>query len=455
MKKSCLLISLFFILSSSMCFSAEIKIFDKFDDNHRISIRGAYCYNFGDTIIFYGNLWNNSKDSIMKDLYLFYYYNNHFIKFGLHEIIQDTLVSYNYLTGFLKDKDNSFWFSFNGGGLYKQTGTKFTVYDSLIKANSIKQIDAMTVDNDGNLFIKSNAKLLVYDGKDCKLLIDGASHKYFHPYPSGGKLHKIDDKIYFINHMITLAYYDIKEKKVDTVSFYKNIKSSNYQISDFKLYDESLYFIYTNNDEAFHFAKYDGNQFTNLDFYFNLLNDGKPMKNFVNLAFDKNKNLYVKIHSSDTPNGDSIFVIDKDLNKTSINYRNIGLKSEITISHAITLSNGEVYLPNGYEGFLIITNPTSVETPSNQLFMNRLYPNPARDRFSIDFGVEPVNLGSMKVEIYDYLGRSAGELNPEIVYDSSTGNGTMKCEAGNLPKGMYIVVLSNGKYNRTMTLFLN
>lgn len=97
----------------------------------------------------------------------------------------------------------------------------------------------------------------------------------------------------------------------------------------------------------------------------------------------------------------------------------------------------------------------SVEDFSQNSEIFIIYPNPAHDRFSIEFMVEPVNPGSMKVEIYDYLGRSAGELNPEIVYDSSTGKGTMRCDAGNLPKGMYIIVLSNGKYNKSMTLFLN
>ena len=92
-------------------------------------------------------------------------------------------------------------------------------------------------------------------------------------------------------------------------------------------------------------------------------------------------------------------------------------------------------------------------TQNSEIFL--IYPNPARDRFSIDFVVELANPGSMKVEIYDYLGRSAGDINPEILYDSSTGKGTMRCDAGNLPKGMYIIVLSNGKYQRTMTLFLN
>ena len=111
---------------------------------------------------------------------------------------------------------------------------------------------------------------------------------------------------------------------------------------------------------------------------------------------------------------------------------------------------------NSYGYFCgVISKPTSVETPANLFFLKGIRPNPASSIFNIDFGVEPMNIGNMKVEIYDYLGRSPGILTPEIVYDSATGNGTMKCEAGNLPKGMYIVVLSNGNYKRVMTLFLN
>ncbi len=69
---------------------------------------------------------------------------------------------------------------------------------------------------------------------------------------------------------------------------------------------------------------------------------------------------------------------------------------------------------------LFATNPASVETPANLLFLKGIRPNPASGIFNIDFGIEQMNIGNMKVEIYDYLGRSPGILTPEIVYDSST-----------------------------------
>jgi hypothetical protein len=86
--------------------------------------------------------------------------------------------------------------------------------------------------------------------------------------------------------------------------------------------------------------------------------------------------------------------------------------------------------------------------------MNKLYPNPAKDKINIDFGVEPINLNNTKVEIYDYLGRSAAELNPEVIYDSNTGRGTMTCDISKLRSGYYITVLTNGKYSRSMPLFV-
>ena len=441
---------------NTFTYSAEIRKFNKYDDNYNFRIQNR-CDSFGDSIFFYGHLADIHPDSLTPYFYLFMYYNNEFTKISIEEIVHDTIGTTNFIMNFLKDKDNNFWFGFDGGGLYKLSESGITAYDSLIKANSITQINSLLFDDIGDLWIHSNANIYKWDGNIMEQHVEASINWYFNPIAFGGSggLNLIKEKIYFTNMKLTLSYYDMKEKKVDTVSFYPYFKGDEYRIGQRVFFENNIYFSYYLNNIV-HFGKYDGEIFTNIDSYLDLINDGNPLDNLINFAIDKDKNFYFKILAGNGfPKNDSIYVVDKDMNKTSIYYRDIGLSGEITLNHAIKLSNGEVYLSSGFEGFLIITNPTSVETPTNWLFMNRLYPNPAHDRFSIDFGVEPSNLENMKVNIYDYLGRTPGELNPDIMYDSSTGKGTIHCQAGNLPKGMYIVVISNGSYNKTMTLFLN
>ena len=456
--KTIILMSCIFMISlNTFTYSAEIRKFNKYDDNYNFVIQGSYCYNSGDSIIYYGYLKSIDPKLLTPYFNLFLYYDNEFTKISIEDIVHDTIGTTNFMMSFLKDMDNNFWFGFDGGGLYKLSESGITAYDSLIKANSITQINSLLFDDKGDLWIHSNVNLYKWDGKTMEQNYAGGKDWYFNPtfIGSGYGLHQIGNKIFFQNMKQTLSYFDMVEKKVDTVSFYPYFKSDEYVLGPRVFVDNCFYLTYYLNNIV-HFGKYDGKTFTNLDSYLDLINDGNPLDKLINFAIDKDKNFYFKILAGNGfSKNDSIYVVDKDMNKTSIYYRNIGLSGEITLNHAIKLSNGEVYLSSGFEGFLIITNPTSVETPTNWLFMNRLYPNPAHDRFSIDFGVEPSNLENMKVSIYDYLGRTPGDLNPEINYDSSTGKGTIACVAGSFPKGMYIVVISNGSYNKTMTLFLN
>ena len=444
------------ILINTISYSVEIKKFNKYDDNYIFKINGAHCYNFEDTIIFYGQLQHISPDSLYPQFCLFMYHNYEFKRIGIEDIIQDSINSSLYMMGFIRDNENNYWFGFDGGGLYKISKTGITAFDSLLKANSIEQINSLLYDYNGVIWIHSNSNLFRWDGITMEKVIAASKNRYFIPpfIGNGYGLRQIGSKIYFQNMMQTLSYYDMEEKIVDTVSFYPYFKSDEYLIGPRVFINNCFFFMYY-LDNVVHFGKFDGDNFTNFDFYLDLINDGEPLSIRTDLAVDKEMNFYFKINSGNGfPKNDSIYIVDENMQKTSLYYKNLGLKNEITITQVFTLSNGDVYMPVDSDGFLIITNPTTVEAPKNWIFMNKLYPNPARDRIRVDFGVEPVNLSSTKLEIYDYLGRLALETNPEVEYNSSTGRGTMTCDISKLHTGFYIAVLTNGKYKRSTPLFV-
>ncbi len=291
------------------------------------------------------------------------------------------------------------------------------------------------------IYIQNNIRLFKFDGKDIEKIFDDPSEYNILPNSlSNNSIFLIGDKLIFRNMTNRFSIYDFETGKVNDFKEFDDLLNnpSYYNLARLKKIGDELYLTYYSWGK-YHFAKYDGTSLTNLDYYLDLV----PLSDGYNFDFDNEGNLFLLTTYNSPKSTDSLYIIDKNLNVKNIQYHHL-VKSLLSMSGVFKMSNGDIFISLSNRGLLKIHSPTSVESPSNLLFLNKIYPNPARDRFSIDFGVESVNLGNMKVEIYDYLGRSAGELNPEIVYDSSTGNGTMKCEAGNLPKGMYIVVLSNG-----------
>ena len=225
MKKLFLFSCLFILINISYSNSIEIRKFNKYDDNHYFDINGVHCYNFGDSIIFYGLYRHNNPDSLNPQFCLFTYHNNELKRIAIDEINHDTTKSLLFLMGFIKDEENNYWFGFDIGGLYKMSETGITAYDSLSKSNSINQINSLLYDDKGDIWIHSNANLFRWDGNIMEQVIAPSSSQddwYFIPQflGNGHGLRQIGNKVYFQNMKGTLAYYDMVEKKVDTVSFY-------------------------------------------------------------------------------------------------------------------------------------------------------------------------------------------------------------------------------------------
>lgn len=424
-----------------------MTMIDKYNE-FSVSNQG-HTNKVGDTIFFYGNIYN--QDTSIISAYIFLYYDNTFHLTKIWEFVEKDFKSYSFVVSFFNYENGDFLFAFDRGGLYKYSKGKFSNFDSLFTTDKLSKVNGMTTGKNGNIYIQSNFKLFKFDGKDVEILFDDPSEYKLLPHIlSNNSIFYIGDKLVFRSNGTRFSNYNFETGKVSDFKDFDNwLKNpSYYNLGVMKMIEDELYFTY-NSEGKYHFAKYDGTLFTNLDYFLELI----PLADAYDFFIDNHKNIYFRTNYKSPKSTDSLYVIDKNLTVKNIHYHHI-VKSLLQMSGLFEMSNGDIYITAANMGLLKIHSPTSVESPTHLLFMNKIYPNPAKDKINIDFGVEPLNLSSTKVEIYDYLGRSAAELNPEVIYDSNTGRGTMTCDISKLRSGYYITVLTNGKYTRSMPLFV-
>jgi hypothetical protein len=452
MLKIVLIYFIIFFGELPVIFPTEIRTWSKFNENTFFNNISGYTFQFGDSLIIYAI--TTTFDSTVIKPRLLCYYDGKFSEISNSKILIGQDKVSGSIPNFIKDNKSNFWFCLTNGGLFKLTPDgNITSYDSLLRANDIATVNSLSFDNDYNLWIHSNANLYKLNGDSLELKVPVTLSEYLIPhYLGSGNLYKLGNRIYYLTMKNTLAYYDTKNDKVDSVNYYPDNSGKPARIINFQFINNSLYFTYY-ADSVLHFIQYDEKEFTNIDYYLDAINYGKPLNSNVNMAFDSDMNLFIRTTRSNDDKRDTIFIVDTKLNVQKVGFKHL-INYDFGFFNVNKLSNGDRYISIEIEGFFILSNLTSVESPTNLLFMNKLYPNPAQNKINIEFDVEPVNLSSTKVKIYDYLGRSAAELNPEVIYDSSTGRGTMTCDISKLRSGYYITVLTNGKYSKSMPLFV-
>ncbi len=316
----------------------------------------------------------------------------------------------------------------------------------------------MSCDADDNLWIKEFTSITKFDGTNITKYIDEENRPNFSPIngPTKIGLNRIKDKVYFENLNGSISYFDVNTQKFDTVNFNSNFNNNDYIVYLGKVYNDSiLCFTYLINDE-WHFGKYDGENFTNLDSYLDQIKYGEKLikEEPPSVELLNNNAFLFRIHSgAGNILSDSLYMIDSYLNRYSIGYRDKSSGYDIISKDYLTLTNGKTYIPFDL-GKGVISFPTSVEAPTKWLFMNKLYPNPAKNAVKVDFSVEPINLPKTKVLIYDYMGRIVRELSPTIDYNQTTGVGTMNCDINGIPTGYYILSITNSKYSKSMPLLV-
>jgi Secretion system C-terminal sorting domain len=145
--------------------------------------------------------------------------------------------------------------------------------------------------------------------------------------------------------------------------------------------------------------------------------------------FNKNKELVFRLNSKETPE----------------------LKDEIFAQLAIDESNNEndkVYLKT-YNGLMIfdpdITSVDEVEVlPS--LYFSKLFPNPVSSTATVVFYSTHKSIESVKFRLTDYLGREVEILQPEVIYDRTSGKATAQLDVNGVHRGYYYLLIQSNEY---------
>jgi hypothetical protein len=96
----------------------------------------------------------------------------------------------------------------------------------------------------------------------------------------------------------------------------------------------------------------------------------------------------------------------------------------------------------------------SVTESLPSFFLNKVRPNPFKDRAQVELTATRAAIDNMKVEIFDYLGKSIRQIEPFITYQPMNGHAVLELETDGIRPGYYYLVLTDNSDTRTMPIMI-
>ncbi len=457
---------LIFIISISACFAdyeiIEAEYLDSIDNRKLNFYWKPFFYN--ENFIFINKGYNIYSDKRTTDLFIM---NDFKINvFEGRNIIKEIVDKEPYaflesISDMVIDSKNNIWMLTSDCLLIKYDWNEFKIIDEL--RNEKLAGNSLAIDDDDNIYIHTNRAVLTkFDGNKFTVLnpekLQTNLSLHFLEYEI---LKKIGNKIFYISLYGNISYYDIKSQNYDTLDIKSLLGVSSLHLQNYLKWKDKLIISYGIPDslnDGLHLASYDGDKFTNLDYILKLIPHDFN-KSVGRIHIDDVGRYYFTVIDPDSVNYSRIYQIDTNMQVRTINFYNNN-KSQTSKNMAATngayiLKGGTIIIPELFGGFIVIKEPSSVETPLNVLFVNKVYPNPARQNVSIDFIVEPENLPNISVELYNLTGILQSKLDYNVDYNDSNGQGTLNCNIENIPNGYYIIVIDNGKRKEAKPFIVN
>ncbi len=445
------------IFSITTCFAEfeiiEAEYLDSID-NKKIQFHYVPFF-FDDQFIFVNNEKNlNSTKStdlfIMKDFKIQVIEGQKII----NEIVEkDPTAILHNINDMVKDSKNNLWMLTSDCLLIKYDWKEFSIIQNLrefFKENELRG-KSLAVDQNDNIYIHTEMPaLLKYDGIHFEELISNNNSFNLSPNIQNTKnLINIENKLYFRSMKNQISYYDIEKNIYDSLDIKPLIGDTITIIYRIFKWKNKLIFSYGYNMEL-KLVSYDGLKFEDLSHIIKLIpHDFKKSVGIIHI--DDIGRYYFTVADPDSVNYQRIYQVDTNLKVRLIDFyknnKTEHLKNLISPTGVYILQDGRIVIPDISDqgGFYIFKQPSSVETPLNVLFVNRVYPNPAKTNVAIDFMVEPENMPNIKVELYNLTGVLQSKLDYSDDYNNSNGQGTLNCNIENIPNGYYIIVIDNGK----------
>jgi hypothetical protein len=463
------LVSLFIWMNASFvqCQTPNLKFTTKFNDIEIIK-SSINSLSIGDTLLFI------SSEGILD--YLNICFGNKCLKFSnidlgikqsFHVRLKDAV--------HVNKNNNILWialtdglFVFDGENFVRNTQT-LDVPETIAK-NSYRH--GLYKYSNGDIYISGpNINLIKYDGEKYDTIVSPLSNEeiYIKGKSPQTNLVCIDNKIYFRTIQHDLAYLDIETQEYN----YLNLKDSIFKnflteeqllpeahpvIEDMKKYGDKL-FLFVDKLKISSFFYYDGENIEKVELDRDKIFPNDSVYQIDRAFIDNKLRKWCVLFSSGTlyPPYDTKrhhYIIDKDYNYYRIEPEKHGVVHHTQYYGLHDFSNGTTYL-NVYRGFLV-DDPLGVSVTESvpSFFMNTVRPNPFKDRTQVEITATRAAIDNMKVEIFDYLGKSIRQIEPFITYQPLTGLATLELETDGIRPGYYYLVLTDHNDTRTMPIMI-
>ncbi|MBN1131797.1 MAG: fasciclin domain-containing protein, partial [Bacteroidales bacterium] len=144
-----------------------------------------------------------------------------------------------------------------------------------------------------------------------------------------------------------------------------------------------------------------------------------------------------KAMSTDLSNGQTITTLQGSDITVTIQDSKVYINDVEVLVADLEADNGVVHVIDAV--LLPPTSTGSLNKITNSVGSVTIYPNPARERFNIQFDMAEKSL--VTLEMYDMLGQRIKTLDQGYLYD---GSYSVEVPVGDLETGMYIMIVNTG-----------
>jgi hypothetical protein len=466
-----ILISLIILANASIILSKmpDLKFITKFND---VSLQNkvSTSINLGDTLLF------TYEDSEVDVSYLNICFDNKCLQFTNLEMgIPNKKNIKLHDAVHVNKNNNELWF-ITHDGLFIYDGIEIVrnenVFNELDPPSKSRYRHSLYKHNNGDIYISSPyINLIKYDGIKYDTIIAPISDEemYIKTRSPQTNLVAFDNKLYFFTLQFDLAYLDIETQEYH-YPFIKDTIINNF-LSD----EELLPFVkpminglLKNGDKLFlhidkllisSFFYYDGENIEKVELDRDLIFPNDSSYQIYSIYIDSKLRKWCYIASQRSlyepyDKKNHYFIIDKDNNYFRIDPEKYGFNQYTNFSGLHEFSNGATYL--GLSGGFLVDDPlgVSVTESAPSFFLNKVRPNPFKDKALVELTATRAAINNMKVEIFDYLGKSIKQIEPFITYQPLNGHAVLELETEGIRPGYYYLVLTDHNDTRTMPILI-
>jgi hypothetical protein len=464
------LISLFILANVSFVKSQapNLKFTTKFNDieinkksSRSLSVGDTLLFTYSDTSIAYLNICFDNKCLKFSNIDMG-------IKEARHLILKDAV--------HVNKNDNILWiattdglFMFDGENLVRNTKTM----DVPNVPNKGAFGQSLYKHTNGDIYISNGYTffLIKYDGIKYDTLVSPLSEEemYIKGKSPLAKLVAIDNRLYFRTILADLAYLDLETHEYHYL-FVKDTIIKNFLTEEelLPLVKPIIHELIKYGDKLFlklydvlriSFFFYDGENIEKVELDRDLISPNDSSYQIHNIYIDSKLRKWCYIPSQRSlyepyDRKNHYFIIDKDFNYFRIEPDKYGFNQNNIFFGLHEFSNGTTYV-NLIGGFLV-DDPLGVSVTESvpSFFLNKVRPNPFKDRTHVELTASRTAIDNMKVEIFDYLGKSIRQIEPFITYQPTNGHAILELETDGIRPGYYYLVLTDHNDTRTMPIMI-